>query len=147
MPSLFIKPFNHTPASVMFRLACMQEFEKNDKQFDDETLGMVELLERFKCYELALRKKIRKRTNTVRGRRKSIERIISNPFTRINSKVVYSIAIEMERLLEKHYQMKSGETYVLLSKAAALMAESIKEKVAANTAPATLIMNGVKNGR
>jgi len=121
-----IKPFYHTCASTMFRLACKIETGDCQKTVDENGASAVDALCQLMEFEKGLRVKIRKRTNKVGGRRKSLERIIKNPFREPNAAVVYKVAIETEKMLEKHYQLKSGETYVLLSKAATKMAEAIK---------------------
>lgn len=111
-----IKPFNHTPASSFFRLACRAEFLENEllqAEADSTLLGLATLRE----FENNLKGRIKIKTSKVRGRRKNFNRYYKAPFTSLPSNIYYGIAIAIENMLERHYQLKSGETYVLLSKA------------------------------
>lgn len=123
-----IKPFNHTAASSFFRLACRVDFmEDKDALADAEKA--LKALDQLKGYARSLKEKTKKRTNLVRGRRKSIERLSKPIFKRMASHIYYAIAIEVEKILERHYQLKSGETYVVLSKAALQFYETVSKRV------------------
>lgn len=112
-----VKPFNHIPASSLFRLACMVEFA-DEKKIEKSTKKILKIFSEFKEYAGKLKKEKRKRTYHVRGKRKSIDKQIKSPFTKIGSQLIYAMAIEVESSLESHFQIRSGETYVVLSKVA-----------------------------
>lgn len=132
-----IKPFNHTPASSFFRLACRVDF-MDDKDTLPDAEKALKALDQLKDYARSLKEKTKKRTHTVRGRRKSIERLEKPVFKRMSSYIYYAIAIDIEKILERHYQLKSGETYVVLSKAALRFYETVSKRFVSIPCTATM---------
>lgn len=123
-----IKPFNHTPASSFFRLACRVDFVEAEKILPDAELALKAFAQ-YEAYSNGLKSKKRKRTGNVRGRRASFERTSATPFKKETARIFYGIAVKVERTLEKHYQIKSGETYVVLLKAASLLFLAVSQRV------------------
>jgi len=140
----FIKPFNHTPSSSFFRLACIVDFMDESKLLSD-AVNAQKALNQLKNYANSLKGKTRKRVRTVRGRRISLERIVRSPLKKIHSQILYGIAVEIEKILERHYQIKSGETYVVLSKASSQMYETVSARVASISVPTAIMKGEIKN--
>jgi hypothetical protein len=136
-----IKPFNHIPASSFFRLACIVDFNDDPKLFTDAT-NTQKALKQLKHYERSLKGKTKKRVLHVRGRRISIERMFKSPFKKVHSQIFYGVAVEIEKILERHYQIRSGETYFVLSKAASQMYEAVSSRVATLSGAATVMKGG-----
>lgn len=137
--------FNHVPASALFREACRIEFFEEDI-FADFTVMVAEQLDIYKKYALKVDAK-RKGAYKVPGRRPSIERLIPSPFSKNHSSAVYSVAIAIERTLERQYQFKSGETYVVLSKAASQLSEAISNEIKRKLGDAPITLwEGVADG-
>lgn len=121
------RPFNHVVSSSFFRLACRTEF------FDDSIMLLdaektIDGLKQLRDYEKQLRKHIKIRTSNFRGRRKSFDKLYAMPFTKASSRIYYSVAISIENMLEKHFQIKSGETYVLLYKTSMQFYDAVQQK-------------------
>lgn len=122
-----IRPFNHTASSSFFRLACRVEFKDDELLLSDAKKAIVGL-EQLKKYEESISVLKKRRTSHIKGRRKSIERIYQILFTSATSAIYFSIAVAIEKILEKHYSLKSGETYVLLSGASSKLYEAVNKK-------------------
>lgn len=139
-----VKPFNHTAASSFFRLACRADF-MDDKNTLPDAEKALKALNQLKDYAGSLKEKTKKRTHNVRGRRKSFERLSKPPFKRMSSHIYYAIAIEIEKILERHYQIKSGETYVVISKAALQLYETVSKRFV--SIPRATAMSNSKEGK
>lgn len=124
------KPFNHLPASIVFREACRLECVYPEQMnVNPIILVCKEHLDKLKGYNNQLRPFVKKRVQSIKSQRINISKTIKNPFTNINASIIYGIALNIERMLEKHYQLQSGETYVLLLSAATNMATAIKNDI------------------
>lgn len=126
-----MKPFNHTSSSSFFRMACRV----------DELgvpLAVVEKIMRgyseYSSYANEIKNHLKKRSIKVSARRKHLGDVVKAPFKTVEAQILYSIAIGVERILEKHYQKKSGETYVILSKSAMQLYEMSNAQI---SVPAT----------
>lgn len=134
LAGLKTKPFNHTPASSFFRLACRAEFI-NEDDLIEHSKATLKAFSTFRAFAKSAKEKAKKKTGHVKGRRPSLERSVKQtPLKKMPARIYYAIAIDIERTLERHYQIKSGESYVLLHKAATNLYETTEKHLYGSSA-------------